>query len=48
MTKIFATEWTIETFAGTGIPGSTGDGGPALAAQIDDPYGIVRGPDGAI
>lgn len=46
--KIFAAEWTISTFAGTGVQGSTGDGGPATAARIDDPYGIVRGPDGAI
>ena len=43
-----AANWTISTFAGTGVQGSTGDGGPATSAQVNDPYGLVRGPDGAI
>jgi streptogramin lyase len=43
-----AADWKISTFAGTGVAGSTGDGGQATAAQINDPYGVVRGPDGAI
>ncbi len=39
---------TIATVAGTGVKGSSGDGGPAAAAQIDNPFGLVRGPDGAL
>lgn len=43
-----AAEWTIETIAGTGEKGFRGDGGPATAAELDNPFGIVRGPDGAL
>ena len=39
---------TIDTFAGTGEPGYTGDGGPASKARINGPFGVVRGPDGAL
>jgi streptogramin lyase len=42
-----ASDWTIETLAGTGTQGFSGDGGPALKADLDNPFGIVRGPDGA-
>ncbi len=41
-------QWRIETFAGTGQQGFSGDGGPATQARIDNPFGVVRGPDGAI
>ena len=40
-------EWSIETIAGMGKQGFSGDGGPATKAELDNPFGIVRGPDGA-
>lgn len=43
-----AAEWTISTFAGNGKKGYSGDGGPATSAQVDNPFGLVRGPDGAL
>jgi sugar lactone lactonase YvrE len=30
----------ITTLAGTGVPGYSGDGGPAAAAQLNGPYGV--------
>ena len=38
----------IVIFAGTGQAGYNGDGGPAVNAQLNNPYGIARGPDGAL
>ena len=38
----------IHTVAGTGVKGSAGDGGLATAAQIDNPFGVTRGPDGSL
>jgi len=45
---VSAAEWTIDTFAGTGEQGFSGDGGPATKAKMDNPFGVVRGPDGAL
>lgn len=38
----------IQTIAGTGQKGFSGDGGPATSAKLDNPFGVVRGPDGAL
>ena len=37
-----------ETLAGNGESGATGDGGPAVSAQVGNPYGLTLGPDGAL
>lgn len=41
-----AADPTISTFAGTGQPGYSGDGGPALRAQLRDPFDLAFGRDG--
>jgi hypothetical protein len=38
----------ITTVAGTGVSGSSGDGGPATAAQIRNPTGIAVSADGVL
>src|SRR5262245_36565028 len=38
----------IETFAGDGQAGYAGDGGQATKAWLDNPFGVARGPDGAL
>ncbi len=38
----------IETVAGVGVSGADGDGGPAVAARVGNPYGLTLGPDGAL
>ena len=43
-----ASEKRITTLAGNGVPGYTGDGGPADKAQVNNPYGLSIGPDGAL
>jgi streptogramin lyase len=39
---------TVRTIAGTGQSGYSGDGGPGTMAQVANPYGLTRGPDGAL
>jgi len=42
------TNGIITTIGGTGELGCTGNGGPATAAQMQNPHGIGLGPDGAL
>ncbi len=39
---------TITTVGGTGRPGYSGDGGPAIAADLDDPRGLALDTDGSL
>jgi sugar lactone lactonase YvrE len=39
--RMVTTDGVITTVAGTGQPGSTGDGGPATAARIQNPKSVV-------
>ena len=40
--------WVSATIAGTGVAGHSGDGGAATAAEVDNPFGMARGLDGAL
>ena len=39
---------TVTTVVGTGVKGFSGDGGPAAEAQLNNPFAVARGPDGAL
>jgi hypothetical protein len=39
--RVVGSNGTISTFAGTGVAGILGDGGPASAAQLDRPVGLA-------
>jgi sugar lactone lactonase YvrE len=39
---------SVRTIAGTGVSGFSGDGGAGARAQVANPYGLTRGPDGAL
>jgi DNA-binding beta-propeller fold protein YncE len=39
---------TVTTIAGTGAKGYSGDGGPATKAELNNVFGVARGPDGLI
>jgi sugar lactone lactonase YvrE len=48
LTSLWAQQYTINTFAGNGTPGSTGDSGPANQAQLTFPGGVAIDPSGKI
>ncbi len=39
---------TVDTLAGTGVSGLSGDGGSGEKAQVGNPFGVVIGPDDAL
>jgi YD repeat-containing protein len=43
-----ALDKTISTFAGTGVAGGAGNGGPATQAQLHVPRGLALAPDGSL
>jgi uncharacterized protein (TIGR03437 family) len=44
--RVVRTDGIIQTVAGTGISGGSGDGGPATSAQLNAPVAVAIGPDG--
>lgn len=43
-----AVDGTLTTVAGTGTEGATGDGGPAIAARLSQPFGVALDEDGTL
>lgn len=43
-----AAGWVVESVAGDGVAGYSGDGGLSKQARINNPYGVALGPDGAL
>jgi sugar lactone lactonase YvrE len=43
-----ALDGTITTVAGSGTPGARGDGGPAIQAQLNQPFGVALDDDGTL
>ncbi|MCC6510030.1 MAG: hypothetical protein IT423_13065 [Pirellulaceae bacterium] len=48
LSSIWAQAQSVVTVVGNGVKGYSGDGGPAAAAQVNNPYAVARGPDGLI
>jgi hypothetical protein len=46
--EIDASTGKIRTVAGTGVYGFSGDGGPAIAAQLNTPWNLTVGPDNSL
>src|SRR5512142_663154 len=44
----YAAAADVRTIAGTGKAGYSGDGSSAVKGELNNPYGITQGPDGAL
>ena len=46
--RVVKPDGTIDTFAGNGTPGFSGDAGPAKSAELNRPYGVEVAPNGDV